>query len=140
MSGVLSENTIFEKVLKVEMKDLFVDLRRNRNGLYIKISERNGMQKNTILFPASGIKLLRDALDEALQHAPQTKRTSKLRKDRAVDTDLNARSVYVSGLAWETSEENLQAHMSVAGQVESTFIMRRGKNKSLGCGVVEYVR
>ena len=27
---MLQENTIFEKALKVEMKDLFVDLRRNK--------------------------------------------------------------------------------------------------------------
>jgi len=129
---------IFVKALKVEMKDLFVDLRQNKNEMYIRISESDNMQKNTILFPASGVKLLRDALDEALQYAPLNKQASKLQQKCSFDDDFNSRSVYVSGLEWNTTDEQFRTHMSCGGNVKSVFILRRGKLKSLSCGVVEY--
>ena len=67
-----------------------------------------------------------------------TRKMSRFRKERANDIELNARSVFVSGLAWETDEEILASHMAAAGEFISCSIMRRGKKKSMGCGVVEY--
>jgi hypothetical protein len=48
----------------VENKDVFVDLKKNGNGVYLKLSERNGKVKNTILIPASGIIRLKNILEE----------------------------------------------------------------------------
>jgi hypothetical protein len=48
----------------VENKDLFVDLRRNSNGLYLKLSERKGTHRNTILVPSTGIGRLCSVLEE----------------------------------------------------------------------------
>ena len=124
--------------LKVEQKDLFVDLRSNKGGIYMKISERTGNVKNTILFPASGVKKLRDTLTEVLDHVPEDKRLSRLRRERGIDDDLHDRSVFVSGLSWSTDEESLKSHMSNCGEIVLCSIMRRGKKKSMGCGVVEY--
>jgi hypothetical protein len=49
------DDIIFETMLRVENKDIFVDLKRNRSGVYLKISERNGNSRNTVLIPSSGI-------------------------------------------------------------------------------------
>lgn len=49
----------------MENKDIFVDLKKNKNGFYLKISERrNGSERNTVLIPSSGIQKLRSVLDE----------------------------------------------------------------------------
>lgn len=49
---------------RVENKDLFIDVRRNENGTYLKLSERKGKLRKTVLIPASGIKKLQAALEE----------------------------------------------------------------------------
>lgn len=54
-------------ICRIENKDLFVDLRRNANGVYLKLSERKGTVRNTVLIPASGILRLKNVLEEALQ-------------------------------------------------------------------------
>lgn len=51
-------------MVRVENKDIFVDLKRNRNGVYLKISERSGSGRNTVLIPSSGIQRLKTILDE----------------------------------------------------------------------------
>ena len=51
----------------MENKDIFVDLKKNKNGFYLKISERrNGSERNTVLIPSSGIQKLRSVLDEVV--------------------------------------------------------------------------
>ena len=54
-------------ICRIENKDLFVDLRRNENGVYLKLSERKGTVRNTVLITASGILRLKNVLEEALQ-------------------------------------------------------------------------
>lgn len=50
----------------MENKDIFVDLKKNNNGVYLKLSERNGKSRNTVLIPSSGIARLKSVLDEIL--------------------------------------------------------------------------
>lgn len=50
----------------MENKDIFVDLKKNNNGVYLKLSERNGKSRKTILIPASGIERLKSVLEEVL--------------------------------------------------------------------------
>ena len=50
-------------------------------------------------------------------------------------------SVYVSGLAWSTTNEILGTHFMQVGHVENAVVLtksRNGKAVSLGCGVVEF--
>jgi hypothetical protein len=54
---------------QIENKDVFVDLKSNQNGAYLKISERNGNNRNSILIPASGIKRLGEVIQEIIQSA-----------------------------------------------------------------------
>jgi hypothetical protein len=67
------DDTIFETMIKVENKDIFVDLKKNRSGIYLKISERNGTSRNTVLIPASGIPRLKKVLDDVAQANVKTK-------------------------------------------------------------------
>jgi hypothetical protein len=39
---------LFQKMLTIETKDFFLDLKKNRNGVYLKISERSKGQRNTV--------------------------------------------------------------------------------------------
>lgn len=48
---------------------MFVDLKSNQNGAYLKISERNGNTRNSILIPASGIKRLGEVIQEIAHSA-----------------------------------------------------------------------
>jgi hypothetical protein len=84
-SGMSSgDEAIYERILKVisqspekfliiifqiENKDVFVDLKSNQNGVYLKISERNGNNRNSVLIPASGIKRLGEVIQEISQSA-----------------------------------------------------------------------
>lgn len=49
---------------RIENKDIFVDVRKNANGVYLKLSERRGTMRKTVLIPASGIKKLQAVLEE----------------------------------------------------------------------------
>ena len=61
---------IFKSFIKndyrVENKDIFIDLKKNVNGMYLKLSERNGKSRNTVLIPATGIERLRAVLDDVI--------------------------------------------------------------------------
>lgn len=137
--------TLFEMMIKVENKDIFVDLKKNKIGSYLKISERrNGSGRNTVLIPSSGISKLRLVLDEVAKISiTDTKTISKERKQRvAGDPDVTSRSVYVTGLPYDTNEDELTAHFSSQGDevVKATILRqnRRGIVRSMGCGVVEF--
>lgn len=67
----------------------------------------------------------------------------KERKPRAAgDPDVVARSVYVTGLTWDTEEDELIKHFAQVGPVVTAVVLRQRRNgntkASMGCGVVEY--
>lgn len=136
------DQDLFGTMIKVENKDIFVDLKQNSSGMYLKLSERNGKARNTVLIPASGVGKLKSILDDVLAISGKTTKISSERKMRmAADPDVTARSVYVSGLAWETGDEKLLEHFSSAGKVVNAVVLHRnrgGRSISLGCGVVEF--
>ena len=137
------DDILFETMLKVENKDIFIDLKRNRSGVYLKISERNGTARNTVLIPASGILRLKKVLDDVALATLKTPAVSRERRNRiAGDPEITSRSLYVTGLTWDTDEEELTQHFSQAGAVISASVLRQRRNGntkiSMGCGVVEY--
>lgn len=146
-----TDETLYEMMIKVENKDIFVDLKKNRGGVYLKISERNGGGRNTVLIPASGIPRLKVVIDEISKENFKAKSISRERKDRiASDPDVTSRSVYVTGLNWETTDEELLQHFATSlesGSVVSAVVLRQSRGRrangkrgplSLGCGVVEF--
>lgn len=48
--------------LRMNNKDLFIDLKQNKNGMYLKISERSRGRRSSIVIPASGLAALSEAL------------------------------------------------------------------------------
>jgi len=138
-----TDETLFETLVRVENKDIFVDLKKNKGGVYLKVSERNGSGRNTVLIPASGISKLKSVLDEVLKISSKVKSVgSRERKSRAVgDPETVARSLYVSGLSWDTTDAQLAEHFSQGGLVVRAVVLRQrrgGNRSSMGCGVVEF--
>lgn len=136
------DQDLFGTMIKVENKDIFVDLRQNSSGVYLKLSERNGTSRNTVLIPASGISRLKSVLDEVQTISLKNTRISHERKNRVTqDPAVVQRSMYVSGLAWSTTDTDLWNHFAQIAPVNSAIVLRKtrgGKSFSLGCGVVEY--
>ena len=67
----------------------------------------------------------------------------KERKPRAAgDPDVVARSVYVTGLSWDTEVDELIKHFAQVGPVVTAVVLQQRRNgnrkASMGCGVVEY--
>lgn len=143
---MMQDDSIFEKVLRIENKDVFVDLKSNRGGMYMKISERKDGQRNSILIPASGIVRLTECLQELaksvdLKSANRQKKqqgVSPRRQESDEDVERKARSVYVGNLSWDCDEAQLSAWCASAGEVVNSVIMRRGK-RSTGSGLVEFI-
>lgn len=46
-----------------------MDVRKNATGVYLKLSERRGDKRNSIIIPARGISELSETLNEALSVA-----------------------------------------------------------------------
>eukprot|EP01035_Chromulina_nebulosa_P017012 gene17012-22516_t len=85
---------------------------------------------------------LKNALEEVILINSKTKVFSRERSSRlSVDPSLSARSIYVSGLAWDTKDEELQDLFSSVGTITNAYVLkqkRAGKERSLGCGIVEF--
>ncbi len=56
--------------LTIEKKKFFFDLRRNRSGKYLKISEKSGGRKHSIIIPENGllgfVNIIRDMVKAEL--------------------------------------------------------------------------
>ena len=56
--------------LTIEKKKFFFDLRRNRSGKYLKISEKSGGKKHSIIIPENGllgfVNIIRDIVKAEL--------------------------------------------------------------------------
>ena len=69
--------------------------------------------------------------------------SSHERRNRVnANPEITLRSVYVTGLTWDTEEGELAEYFSQAGTVLSASILRQRRNgmlkASMGCGVVEF--
>lgn len=139
----MQDEAIYEKVLRVENKDVFIDLKSNKGGVYLKISERKDGTRNSILIPASGIKRLVETLQELSAStdlkgaAKQKQSVSPMRQESDEDIEVKKRSCYVGNLSWEVDENQLSEYFSSVGTVNNAVILRRGK-RSLGSGIVEF--
>ncbi|KAJ1431855.1 hypothetical protein B484DRAFT_395252 [Ochromonadaceae sp. CCMP2298] len=133
------EQELFSTMFRIESKDLFLDLRKNRSGVFLKLSERTGKARNTVIIPASGLTRLKAILTE-IDELIQSKNFDSPSCADNFNVEI-ARSVYIAGLAWSTTKEGLVAHFSQAGHVTEATILtkkRSGKVVSLGCGLVQY--
>ncbi|AKJ64662.1 PUR family DNA/RNA-binding protein [Kiritimatiella glycovorans] len=61
------EQTLMSEHLQVERKQFFLDLKENQRGSFLRITEDVKGRRDTIIIPASGLPLLRDALDKMVR-------------------------------------------------------------------------
>jgi hypothetical protein len=52
--------------LRVERKQLTLDLKQNSQGRFLRITEEINGWHNAIIIPATGLELFRDALNEVI--------------------------------------------------------------------------
>jgi len=147
---------LFETVVKVDTKDIFVVLKQNSDGAYLRISEKTPRSRSSIAIPLSGVNDIKKALDAAVKagsnlpplekssrepRAPREPREPRERKPRHVsEPEVIARSLYVSGLSYDINDESLLNHFAKSGAIKATVMTRtRGRSVvSRGCGVVEF--
>ena len=63
----MDNEEIFTTSFLAGRKRIYVDVKENHAGTYLKIKERGDSQSNSILIPSGSIVELRNALDEAVQ-------------------------------------------------------------------------
>jgi len=81
---------------------------------------------------------LRDAIDEAIAIGGGGATAAvAAATEEELDDSMNT-EVYVMGLPWETSDEELLAHMSQAGDIVKADVLKTKIGRSLGRGVVEF--
>ena len=50
------DEELLTRRFEIESKVFFLDLKKNPNGLYLKITERSGDKRNFIIIPEKGIE------------------------------------------------------------------------------------
>ncbi len=61
------EEELSTRQLTIERKRFFFDLKRNRSGKYLKISEKSGGKKHSIVIPGGGLLSFLDVIREMLK-------------------------------------------------------------------------
>lgn len=129
----------FERVVRMNNKDFFVDLKTNEFGRYVKISERRNGNRNTLLVPVSGLEKLIDALNDAMDvvvaSEVDNRTTPGKAEKKSVDNPSNEKAVFVSGFPRDTSEPDVVHFMRAAGVIFSVDMKGKGAVVS---AIVEY--
>jgi hypothetical protein len=53
--------------LRIERKQISFDLKENLQGTFLRITEEVAGRRNSIIIPATGLELFRDALNEVIK-------------------------------------------------------------------------
>lgn len=61
------ETILLSERVQIERKQFFFDLKENPRGRFLKITEDVGGRRDTIIIPATGLELFREALDKAIE-------------------------------------------------------------------------
>jgi hypothetical protein len=61
------DDTLLSERIQVERKIFFLDLKENPRGRFLRITEDVKGRRDTIIVPATGLHLLREALEKAIQ-------------------------------------------------------------------------
>ena len=60
------EETIASDNVQIERKQFFFDLKENRRGILLRITEEVGGHRDTIILPATGLRDFADALNRMI--------------------------------------------------------------------------
>ena len=127
------QEEIFTTSFLAGRKRIFVDVKENHAGTYLKIKERGDSQSNSILIPSGSIVELRNALDEAVQ-ALESLDTGKA----GGASPANQCVCLVSNLSWDTTDDTLHELFSGYGEVVSAEVQTSRSGRSQGWGLVEF--
>ena len=61
------EETIASDNVQIERKQFFFDLKENRRGILLRITEEVGGHRDTIILPATGLRDFADALNGMIE-------------------------------------------------------------------------
>lgn len=132
MSGT-EQAPIFSKTLRIEQKTIFVDVKENANGTYLKIAERSTRgDRSTVVMAISGIQELRDALDEAL--------TITTAQPPAMAATPEAATLFISSVSVDCDEQAICTHFSQAGEVVNVQVQRKANGASQGRALVTFAQ
>ena len=131
----MDNEEIFTTSFLAGRKRIYVDVKENHAGTYLKIKER-GDQTNSVLIPSGSIVELRNALDEAVQ-ALESLDASKGggAGGASAASPANQCVCHVSNLSWDTNDETLHELFSGYGEVVSAEVQICAESKVYGAFV-----
>ena len=135
----MDNEEIFTTSFLAGRKRIFVDVKENHAGTYLKIKERGDSQSNNILIPSGSIVELRNALDEAVQ-ALESLDASKggAAGGASAASPANQCVCHVGNLSWDTTDDTLHDLFSGYGEVVKAEVQMSRAGRSQGWGLVEF--
>lgn len=146
-------------------KQFFVDVKKGLQGTFIKI--RSNKKDKSIVIPFSAFAELNKTFMEinklkinpegvlaveapapkekkvkavAVDKAPQVKKEKapRVKKEHSLDKVADPTKVFVSGLSWESTSEQLNQYFSTVGGITSAEVLSTRKGRSMGSGIIEF--
>mmetsp|Transcript_34160 Transcript_34160/g.80562 ORF Transcript_34160/g.80562 Transcript_34160/m.80562 type:complete len:208 (-) Transcript_34160:196-819(-) len=163
--GVVDDIDIRRSTLQVEQKRIFLNLRENSRGRYLRIAEVTGNNRSTIIIPSSGLIQFRGLLDEYIEYVTTAQMgqqammpmgefgvgaaKKKKRGKKPMGSGENGaegeggdgeeeRRVFVGNLSWATTWQGLKDHFAGCGEVTRADVFMERSGRSRGCGIVEF--
>mmetsp|Transcript_3356 Transcript_3356/g.6888 ORF Transcript_3356/g.6888 Transcript_3356/m.6888 type:complete len:204 (-) Transcript_3356:280-891(-) len=160
--GVVDDIDIRRSTLTIEQKRIFLNLRENARGRYLRIAEVTGANRSTIIIPSSGLDQFRGVLDEFIEYANTAQQGQqammpmgefggkKKKRGKKPGTGDNGeggegggdgeedRRVFVGNLSWSTTWQGLKDHFASCGEVTRADVFTERSGRSRGCGIVEF--
>ena len=131
----MDDEEIFTASFPAGRKQIFVDVKENNIGKYLKIKERGDSQTNSILIPGGSIVQLRNALDEAVQALGLDSGKGGGGGKRVAG---NQCVCHVGNLSWDTTDDTLHDLFSGYGEVVKAEVQMSRAGRSQGWGLVEF--
>lgn len=66
------ENVLLSERIQIERKQFTIDLKENPRGRFLRITEDVGGRRDTIIVPSTGLELLRDTIQRAIEADQQS--------------------------------------------------------------------
>ncbi len=66
------ENSLLSERIQIERKQFFFDLKENASGRFLRVTEDVGGRRDTVIIPATGLELIREAIDHAIKADKET--------------------------------------------------------------------
>lgn len=168
MTADVADLDLRRATLQVEQKRIFLNLRENVRGRYLRIAEVTGSQRSTIIIPSTGLLQFRALLDDFIENdsavamgqqamlaadgmgyqtgamglKPKKKRGKKPTDENGEPIQTNPeddeKRVFVGNLAWTTTWQGLKDHFAPCGDIERADVFTERSGRSRGCGIVEF--